>query len=92
MSKTKKNCRMEITYTGIHEWYKSLFEKLGWMVLSKEHNIDDKVELYKDSLYRLKDCMIKKHKQIKDVDKKEDLRIMLNNLEVLIKHVEKDFK
>ncbi len=86
-----KNFQMEVTYKGLQGWYNGMFQKLGWLILSKEHNINDKVEDYKNSLYRLKECMIKKHKRMRDSDKKKDLKIMLNDLDVLIKHVEKEF-
>ena len=33
-----------------------------------------------------------KHKSISDVDKKRDLEIMKDNLDILIAHVQKDFK
>ena len=91
MSRTMKNCQMEVTYKGLYGWYNGMFEKLCWMILSKEHKINDKIEDYKNSLYRLKDCIIKKHKRMIYSDKKENLKIMLNDLDILIKHVEKEF-
>ena len=43
-------------------------------------------------MYRTHDCMVKLYKKIKDADKKEDLRVMLDNFEVFIKKVETGIK
>ena len=94
MRKTMKNRDYECcdaTFHGIHTWYKDLFEKLGWMVLANKHGMHDKISVYKHSLQRLKSSIIKKWKSIHDKDKKDDLAIMLENVECLIEHVDKDF-
>jgi hypothetical protein len=39
----------------------------------------------------LRDCIAKKHKKMADTDKKDDLKSMLINIELLIKHLNKDF-
>lgn len=44
------------------------------------------------SLQRLKNKLNCKFKTIKSEDKKEDLKIMLNDVKELIKHVKKDFE
>ena len=36
--------------------------------------------------------LMMKIKDVKDVDKKHDLELMHHNVEILTKHVEKDFK
>jgi hypothetical protein len=36
--------------------------------------------------------MVKLYKKVKDADKKEDLRIMLDKLKIIIKHVEQGIK
>jgi predicted ATP-binding protein involved in virulence len=91
-SKTMKNdleC-CDATFNGIHNWYKAMYEKLGWMILSKYKGMTDKVASYKNGLQRLKWSIENKIKTMKDHDKKEDLKIMHADLMVLIEHAEKD--
>ena len=83
------NC-CDATYKCIHKWYTAMFEKLGWMILAKNHGFHEKVVNYKHSLERLKDTIEKKWKHIRDKDKKDDLAIMLDNVNCLIAHAEKD--
>jgi len=83
----------EATFQGLQEWYKMKFEKLGWMVLAKEKGMYEKVNEYKNSLKRLQKSIEHKLKyHTKDSDRKNDLEIMLYNVEILIKHSEKDFE
>jgi len=81
----------DATYQGIHNWYKVMFEKLGWMILAKEHGMTDRILSYRLSLERLKTSIEHKHKHMRDKDRKEDLGILLKNVHVLMEHVEKDF-
>jgi hypothetical protein len=87
---THKFC-CEATYHGIHEWYKDEFEKLGWMILAKDRGLTDKINTYKNSLKRLKDSIEHKLTHVKETDRKDDLKIMWNNVNILIAHVDKDF-
>ena len=82
----------EMTFCALSYWYRSEFEKLGWMILADNRGFTDKIESYKMSLNRLLKSLIMKIKDVKDVDKKHDLELMHHNVEILIKHVEKDFK
>ena len=93
MKKTLKisKCAHNPTYDGLVKWYMSSFEQLGWMILALHFNYKDKVHVYKQNTLMLRDCLAKKHKKMVDPDKKEDLKIMLNNVEILIKHLNKDF-
>jgi hypothetical protein len=86
-----KGCADNPTYYHIRRWYESSFEKLGWMVLSQKNGYTDEVTSYKLSVMRLRDCISKKHSKMNGLDKKDDLKIMLDNTEVLIKHINKDF-
>ena len=86
-----KGCTHNPTYHGLRKWYESSFEKLGWMILTKHNGYSDRVSQYKTGVLRLRDCISKKHSKMNDPDKKVDLRIMLDNVEVLIKHINKDF-
>jgi hypothetical protein len=94
MKKTLKisKCSHNPTLDSLQKWYRSSFEQLGWMILALQFNYKDKVQVYKQNTLMLRDCLAKKHKKMADPDKKEDLKIMLNNVEILIKHINKDFK
>jgi hypothetical protein len=95
--KTKKNHFQTLstcpdaTFYGLHHWMKHLFEELGWMVLAHKRGMLDKVSTYKHSIERCKCAIEEKMKNIHDHDKKEDLRIMLENIEILWEHVGNDF-
>jgi hypothetical protein len=91
VKKMKFSHNAEYTYPGLVRWYHTMFEKLGWMLLAKEHNFDDKIVAYKNSIRHLKEGIIKKHKEMEDHDKRRDLEIMLHNVEILIKHADHDF-
>ena len=98
-NKTRKTRRVglckgfccDATCAGLEKWYTMEFEKLGWMVLAKERGMNEKVMMYKHSLDHLSKSL--QHKMDFHVckDDRDDLMIMLQNVEVLQKHVEKDF-
>lgn len=95
MNHTTKNhsgVYVEATMHGLHHWHDAMFEKLGWMVLAKEHGMMDKVISYKASVERLKKSIEHKIKHVKETDRKTDLKIMWDNVCVLEKHVYEDFK
>jgi Mg2+ and Co2+ transporter CorA len=81
----------DATFVGIHFWFKSMFEELGWMILAKHRGMLDKIMTYKNSVNRLRQAIEKKLKVTKDADRKDDLRIMHENVLVLLEHIEKDF-
>lgn len=81
----------EATYHGLHEWFKHMFEHLGWMLLARKRGHMEKVEVYKQSLMRLKADLEQRIKFMKDTDRKQDLRILHSDLMVLIEHTNKDF-
>ena len=68
-----------------------MFEELGWMVLAKERGMTDKIMTYKHSVNRLQQAIEKRLKNTRDHDRKEDLKIMLENVCVLCDHIDKDF-
>lgn len=86
-----KGCAHNPTFDSLQNWYKSAFEQLGWMILAIHFNYTDKVQTYKKNTLLLRDCIAKKYKKMVDPDKKDDLKSMLNNVEILIKHINKDF-
>jgi hypothetical protein len=74
-------------------WHQSVFEKLGWMVLANSKGyMNDTVQSYKKSLLSLEDKLQCKINSVHDIDKKNDLKIMHKNIQVLLAHVMKDFK
>ena len=90
--KQKINCKEGATMSDLDQWYVSMFEKLGWMILAKSKgHMNDKIISYKKTLLRLEEKIKCKINTTYDVDKQIDLRIMLKNVQVLIDHVHKDF-
>jgi hypothetical protein len=94
--RTLKNRKMpgkvgDVTLKGINRWFKSVFEQLGYMVLAKSKGMSDKIQVYINSVHRLKQAIEDKKTKVYDADKVEDLRIMSANLDVLLKHIHKDF-
>jgi len=81
----------DVTMKGINKWFKSVFEQLGYMVLAKSKGMSDKIQVYINSVHRLKQAIEDKKNKVYDADKVEDLRIMSANLDVLLKHIHKDF-
>jgi len=82
----------ETTYKGIQQWYKHLFEQLGWMILAKDRGMTDKLSVYVNSLYRIHIAIHQKIKTTLDKDRIQDLMIMKKNIKVLLSHAQKDFK
>ena len=76
---------------GINKWFKSVFEKLGYMILAKSKGMTDKIQVYINSVHRLRQAIEDKKNKVYDADKVEDLRIMSAHLDVLLKHIHKDF-
>ena len=77
------------TYQGLHDWYKHIFENLGWMILAKERKYKTKVKIYIESISHLHDALIEKYETTNDSDRKEDLWILLQNLLILEKKAKK---
>lgn len=90
------------TFHGLHEWHKSMFEKLGWMVLAKDkmiHSKDaserkhmkSKIQCYINSVHRLCNALEEKIRIVEETDRKMDLVILLRNCQVLYDFVKKSF-
>jgi hypothetical protein len=76
---------------SLNKWYDDKFDHLGWTVLAHGRGMTDKVQAYMNSLYRLKMALEQKIHKVHEVDRKNDLAIMLDNVEILVRHCEKDF-
>ena len=90
-STIKSHSFSEHTLCGLQHWHEAMFEKLGWMLLAKRNGWTDKIMTYKNSISRLEHAIEQRWKQVKDVDSKKDLYIMLENIKVLKEHVHQDF-
>ena len=88
--KTKK-CKNDATYVWLNLWFKSEFEKLGWIILAKNKGDHSKVEAYKNNVKRLYNQLECKIKGTRDHDRKQDLMIMLKDVKYLLVHIHKDF-
>jgi len=81
----------DATFCGLSEWYSKMFKKIGWIILADKKGNTEKMHGYFNSLLKLYKSIELKHKKISDSDKKRDLEIMKDNLDILIAHVQKDF-
>lgn len=73
----------EATNCGLGHWMKAKFEKLGWMCLAMDHGNHLKVKSYLDSIQRLKASLEMKIKEVKESDRKDDLKILHDDVCVL---------
>ena len=90
-TKRLKSCKHQATYVGLHAWFKSEYEKLGWMVLAKSKGMHEKVRAYVHSVQRLHDHLECKIQDTMDLDRIHDLQIMLADVNVLLAHCKHDF-
>jgi hypothetical protein len=91
-SKSEKiSCKFPAATAGLMKWYFHLYEKLGWMVLAKHQGLVLGIEFYKRAISVLKERIICKIDSVRDYDKRNDLRVILNNVIVLEKYVNTNF-
>ena len=90
-NKTSKKCLYPSTTQGLIKWYTHLFEKLGWIVLANKQGMKFKVDTYKKSITVLEEKLICKINMVNDPDKRNDLIIILNNVNILHNRVKRDF-
>jgi hypothetical protein len=79
----------KVTFCGLQEWYKAMFEKLGWMILAERDGRHHKIAQYKEGILHLNEAIIEKIHETEDSDKKQDLKILHFNVVSLIEHVNK---
>jgi hypothetical protein len=84
---TNKTRKCYTTFSELGNLLDHELRHLGYIILAKKHGYMDKVIAYKNSCERLKNCIEVKLKITKDGDKKSDLKIMHENICVLLEHV-----
>ena len=77
------------TIMGLHKWYCSVFEKLGWMLLCR--NDVAKVKVYYKGIQKLRDQLEVRMNGSPAPDTQKDLSYMIANTRILLAHIEKDF-
>jgi hypothetical protein len=88
LKKMKSSHHAHYTYPGLVKWYHVIIDELGWMLIDKDYGFEDKIVVYMSSMKRLKEGIIKKHKEMEDHGTRRDLEIMLRDLEILKRNVE----
>jgi hypothetical protein len=81
-----------LTMRNAEDWYKSEFEKLGWMILAKHERKLAKITQYKINLDGLIKTLEKLELVYEDADRKKDINTMLENTKVLKDFVDKKLK
>ena len=85
----------DTTYHGLHFWYKSVFEKLGWMVLAQEAKEKNHIKCYIENIEVLLKHINAKIAYLEKMSKKggdhimdkmNDMMILRNNVMILHKH------
>ena len=84
------------TVHGLHEWFKHVFEKFGWMILAKRemvHNPNSQIR--KDMKYKVKGYEVmmrnllkaleERHGILHEEDRKDDVKTMIKNTKTLMK-------
>ena len=86
MSKGMSIPKHAATMQGINQWYVSMFEKFGWMLLAKEKGMEYKIEPYKKSIDNLLKTIDHVKGEYEDHNRKHDLGVLRMHVEVLKKH------
>lgn len=76
------NC--DVTYNGLLNWYESMIEMYGWILLvSKTKPKSSKITEYLKSIKKLYHKLECYKNQTLNVDKKKDIQVMRRNLSIL---------
>ena len=90
VSKKMNEC-CEMTFCALSCWYRTEFEKLGWMILAHNKGMHEKVREYMHGVQRLHDHVECKIQTTMDKDRLDDLTILLQDVKVLLAHCKRDF-
>jgi hypothetical protein len=82
---------LDRTMHSLERWTHHMFEELGWMVLAKSYGQYDKINTYKQSVKRLHDSLLYKLKNSHEPDRKDDLKVLIKEVDILMDHIQKDF-
>lgn len=75
------------TIKELEHWYKHTFHKAGKVIVCMDQGHDDeKVSHYITNVDKLIEALRLKYQQVKDYDCQNDIKIMINNLEMLKNH------
>jgi hypothetical protein len=88
---TRKLPRNKVTFQGLQDWHNSVFERLGWMVLADAKGYKSKTAQYKREIQHLCDSIDQGMSNFMEADRIRDLKILRDNVRVLLAHVKKDF-
>lgn len=83
------------TFNGLNEWYKHVFEKFGWLILCLNETNDhaqDKFKHYVKKILNLREKIGTKIKEVQDNDKRNDLIIMQEHLDILYNYIKNNIK
>jgi len=72
-----------ITMCWLNIWYKKMYEKLGWMALSVTEGKSKKAKSYMHTLKELLESAEKKEMATVDIDRKEDVAIIIKKIKKL---------
>ena len=75
----------KVTSCGLQQWMKCKFETLGWMCIAQKDGNMLSINAYFDSIETLIASIESKIKEVKEKDRKDDLKITLDNTK-LLKH------
>ena len=81
--KYHSNINHDATFYGLHKWETKMFEHLGWMVLSHNEGNSLKIQVYMDSIHRLKEMLKNKMHDVREKDRKDDLKILYDDTCIL---------
>jgi hypothetical protein len=56
-----------------------MFEHLGWMTMAQKHHNQLKIDAYMEGIKRLHECLESKLRKTHDADRRDDLRILIEN-------------
>jgi hypothetical protein len=90
--KTRKLSQYAGTDQGVHEWYRMVFERLGYMVIAKAKGWNTKIAEYKRSITHLIKTIEQLKTEYEDRNRVHDMNVLLMNVKVLKTHVDKDFR